>query len=108
MAKSFILNTGAAIPSIGLGTWQISPGVVEDAIRAALQVSSLHQAYVLNPFLMVFSHFVLFLLTVCSLESVVSYMEVSCWLIIQLPPNYVSGNCGSIRFSFIEPLTSVC
>jgi len=38
MAKSFLLNTGAAIPSVGLGTWQISPAVVEDAIRAALQV----------------------------------------------------------------------
>ncbi|WVZ98825.1 hypothetical protein U9M48_044205 [Paspalum notatum var. saurae] len=42
MAKSFILNTGAAIPSIGLGTWQISPGVVEDAIRAALQAGYRH------------------------------------------------------------------
>jgi alcohol dehydrogenase (NADP+) len=41
MAKSFILNTSAAIPSVGLGTWQISPGVIEDAIRAAIQVLSL-------------------------------------------------------------------
>ncbi|KAF8703865.1 hypothetical protein HU200_031961 [Digitaria exilis] len=42
MAESFILNTSADIPSVGLGTWQISPGVVEDAIRAALQAGYRH------------------------------------------------------------------
>jgi alcohol dehydrogenase (NADP+) len=42
MAKSFILNTSAAIPSVGLGTWQISPGVIEDAIRAAIQAGYHH------------------------------------------------------------------
>lgn len=41
MAKSFLLNTGASIPSVGLGTWQISPAIVEDAIRAAVQVQVL-------------------------------------------------------------------
>jgi hypothetical protein len=40
MAESFVLNTNAAIPSVGLGTWQISPGAVQDAIRAAVQVFS--------------------------------------------------------------------
>jgi diketogulonate reductase-like aldo/keto reductase len=40
MASSFVLNTGATIPSVGLGTWQISPGVVEEAIRAAIKVFS--------------------------------------------------------------------
>ncbi|CAD6271957.1 unnamed protein product [Miscanthus lutarioriparius] len=42
MAKFFLLNTGASIPSVGLGTWQISPAVVEDAIRAALQAGYHH------------------------------------------------------------------
>jgi alcohol dehydrogenase (NADP+) len=40
MAKSFVLNTSTTNPSVGLGTWQISPGAVEDAIRAALKVLS--------------------------------------------------------------------
>ncbi|BAS94365.1 Os05g0456200 [Oryza sativa Japonica Group] len=42
MAESFVLNTNAAIPSVGLGTWQISPGAVQDAIRAAVQVGYRH------------------------------------------------------------------
>ena len=34
----FELNTGAKIPSVGLGTWQASPGVVGDAVAAAVKV----------------------------------------------------------------------
>lgn len=42
MAKSikfFELNTGAKIPSLGLGTWQAEPGVVAEALTTAIQVS---------------------------------------------------------------------
>jgi hypothetical protein len=38
MAESFVLNTGARIPSVGLGTWQIEHGAVSDAIYAAVKV----------------------------------------------------------------------
>uniref|UniRef100_A0A0D9V7S4 NADP-dependent oxidoreductase domain-containing protein n=1 Tax=Leersia perrieri TaxID=77586 RepID=A0A0D9V7S4_9ORYZ len=38
MAKHFVLNTGAKIPSVGLGTWQSDPGVVGDAVYAAVKV----------------------------------------------------------------------
>ncbi|KAM0846469.1 hypothetical protein ACQ4PT_055643 [Festuca glaucescens] len=38
MAESFVLNTGARIPSIGLGTMQIEPGAVDGAIYAAVKV----------------------------------------------------------------------
>jgi len=36
-AKTFILNTGAKIPAIGLGTWQSEPGEVGKAVEAALR-----------------------------------------------------------------------
>lgn len=36
--KFFELNTGAKIPSIGLGTWQSAPGLVADAVTAAIKV----------------------------------------------------------------------
>lgn len=36
--KFFDLNTGAKIPSVGLGTWQASPGIVGDAVAAAVKV----------------------------------------------------------------------
>jgi hypothetical protein len=38
MARHFVLNTGATVPSVGLGTWQAKPGVVGDAIYAAVKV----------------------------------------------------------------------
>ncbi|CAM0883562.1 unnamed protein product [Alopecurus aequalis] len=38
MATHFVLNTGAKIPSVGLGTWQSDPGVVGEAVYAAVKV----------------------------------------------------------------------
>ncbi|CAB4284586.1 unnamed protein product [Prunus armeniaca] len=35
---SFELNTGARIPSLGLGTWQSSPGLVGDAVATAVKI----------------------------------------------------------------------
>nr|CAB3461278.1 unnamed protein product [Digitaria exilis] len=37
MAESFVLNTGARIPSVGLGVWQIQPDAVGNAIYAAVK-----------------------------------------------------------------------
>ncbi|KAF6984983.1 hypothetical protein CFC21_002910 [Triticum aestivum] len=42
MAGSFVLNTGAGIPSVGLGTWQIKPEVVGDTIYAAVKAGYRH------------------------------------------------------------------
>ncbi|XP_020165642.2 NADPH-dependent aldo-keto reductase, chloroplastic isoform X1 [Aegilops tauschii subsp. strangulata] len=42
MAGSFALNTGASIPSVGLGTWQIKPEVVGDTIYAAVKAGYRH------------------------------------------------------------------
>ncbi|KAL6619122.1 hypothetical protein ACP70R_034261 [Stipagrostis hirtigluma subsp. patula] len=39
MARHFVLNTGAPIPSVGLGTWQADPGVVGDAVYTAIKVA---------------------------------------------------------------------
>lgn len=39
MATGFVVNTGAKIPSVGLGTWQADNGVVGDAVYAAVKVS---------------------------------------------------------------------
>ncbi|XP_020889019.1 protein DGS1, mitochondrial isoform X2 [Arabidopsis lyrata subsp. lyrata] len=33
----FELNTGVKFPSVGLGTWQASPGLVGDAVAAAVK-----------------------------------------------------------------------
>lgn len=37
--KCFVLNTGAKMPLVGLGTWQAEPGVVGQAVEAAINVS---------------------------------------------------------------------
>ncbi|KAF0921235.1 hypothetical protein E2562_039369 [Oryza meyeriana var. granulata] len=34
MAEHFVLNTGAKIPSVGLGSWQSDHSVVGDAVYA--------------------------------------------------------------------------
>ncbi|KAK9238611.1 NADP-dependent oxidoreductase domain-containing protein [Lipomyces kononenkoae] len=40
--KYFRLNTGAAIPAIGLGTWQSEPEQVKNAVKAALKFGYRH------------------------------------------------------------------
>ncbi|KAG0646994.1 D-galacturonic acid reductase [Hyphodiscus hymeniophilus] len=41
-ATSFKLNTGAAIPSLGLGTWKSGPGEVKKAVSYALSIGYKH------------------------------------------------------------------
>ncbi|KAK8613133.1 hypothetical protein V6N13_100906 [Hibiscus sabdariffa] len=47
--RYFELNTGAKIPSVGLGTWQASPGVVGAAVHTIIKIRYRHidcaQAY---------------------------------------------------------------
>ncbi|XVE76429.1 hypothetical protein DITRI_Ditri12bG0172100 [Diplodiscus trichospermus] len=40
--RYFELNTGAKIPSVGLGTWQAEPGVVGNAVAAAIKIGHRH------------------------------------------------------------------
>ncbi|GJM92572.1 hypothetical protein PR202_ga09052 [Eleusine coracana subsp. coracana] len=42
MATHFTLNTGARIPSVGLGTYKAAPGVVADALAAAVKAGYRH------------------------------------------------------------------
>uniref|UniRef100_A0A0A9EDY5 Pco147797a n=1 Tax=Arundo donax TaxID=35708 RepID=A0A0A9EDY5_ARUDO len=42
MAESFVLNTGARIPSVGLGVWQIQPDAVGNAVYAAVKAGYRH------------------------------------------------------------------
>ncbi|EES01754.1 hypothetical protein BDA96_03G383400 [Sorghum bicolor] len=42
MATYFTLNTGARIPSVGLGTYKAGPGVVADAVTAAVKAGYRH------------------------------------------------------------------
>ncbi|KAK4799655.1 hypothetical protein SAY86_025020 [Trapa natans] len=40
--RFFELNTGAMMPSVGLGTWRADPGVVGDALTKAIEVGYRH------------------------------------------------------------------
>lgn len=44
MAEFFVLNTGARIPSIGLGTAKTEPGTVGEAVYAAVKVCLLMES----------------------------------------------------------------
>jgi diketogulonate reductase-like aldo/keto reductase len=46
-AAHFTLNTGARVPSVGLGTYKAAPGVVADVVAAAVKVFVLLHAHVL-------------------------------------------------------------
>lgn len=43
--RYFELNTGAKIPSVGLGTWQADPGLVGNAVEIAIKVIPLKSCF---------------------------------------------------------------
>jgi diketogulonate reductase-like aldo/keto reductase len=49
MARRFVLNTGAEIPSVGLGTWQSKPDDVGDSVYAAVKVTFLQTVFPCRP-----------------------------------------------------------
>jgi alcohol dehydrogenase (NADP+) len=49
MARRFVLNTGAEIPSVGLGTWQSKPDDVGDSVYAAVKVTFLQIVFPCRP-----------------------------------------------------------
>lgn len=57
LIKFFELNTGAKIPSVGLGTWQAEPGVVAKAVTIAIQVKPTFFYIFLFQFFFYLSHF---------------------------------------------------
>jgi diketogulonate reductase-like aldo/keto reductase len=46
--RFFELNTGAKIPSVGLGTWQADPGLVGNAVDAAVKVPSFDLRFIVT------------------------------------------------------------
>ena len=51
MSPFFELNTGAKIPSVGLGTWRADHGLIGDALATAIKVSLPHTRHFFFSFL---------------------------------------------------------
>jgi diketogulonate reductase-like aldo/keto reductase len=41
-SKHFVLNSGAKIPAVGLGTWQAKPNEVGNAVYTAIKLGYRH------------------------------------------------------------------
>jgi hypothetical protein len=67
--RIFELNTGAKIPSVGLGTWLAAPGVVYDAISTAVNVYVSFHSFLISCFLSCF----LFILIVFNVGWISTY-----------------------------------